>query len=45
MDWNASMQQTFEYYKIDPITWRDVELIDDIISCSISRDSNAETLG
>ena len=45
MDWNASMQQTFEYYKIDPITWCDVELIDDIISCSISRDSNAETLG
>ena len=45
MDWNASMQQTFEFYKIDPITWRDVELIDDIISCSISRDSTAETLG
>ena len=45
MDWNASMQQTFEYYKIDPITWRDVELIDDIISCSISRDLTAESLG
>lgn len=44
-DWTASMQQTFEYYIVDPGTWKDVKLIDDVISCSITRDSSADTLG
>lgn len=44
-DWSASMQQTFEYYVVDPFTWRDKELIPNVKSCSISRDSDADTLG
>lgn len=44
-DWMSSMQQTFEYYIVDPGTWRDKQLIDNVISCSIERDSDAETLG
>lgn len=44
-DWTASMQQTFEYYTVDPLTWKDVKKIDNVKSCSISRDSDAETLG
>lgn len=44
-DWSASMQQTFEYYVVDPITWRDTEKITNVKSCSIGRDSDAETLG
>lgn len=44
-DWLASMQQTFEYYTVDPNTWRDVKLLDHVRSCSISRDSTVETLG
>lgn len=44
-DWTASMQQTFEYYVVDPGTWKDVKRIDNVISCSISRDSEVETLG
>lgn len=44
-DWTASMQQTFEYYTVDPGTWKDVKLVDNVRSCSISRDSDAETLG
>jgi hypothetical protein len=44
-DWTASMQQTFEYYTVDPGTWKDVKRLDNVISCSISRDSSAETLG
>ena len=44
-DWTASMQQTFEYYIVDPGTWKDVKRLDNVISCSISRDSSAETLG
>lgn len=44
-DWLSSMQQTFEYYVVDPNTWRDKKHIDNVKSCSISRDSEAETLG
>lgn len=44
-DWLSSMQQTFEYYVVDPGTWKDVRLIDNVKSCTISRDSEAETLG
>ena len=44
-DWLNSMQQSFEYYIVDPNTWMDKKLIDNVISCTISRDSDAETLG
>lgn len=44
-DWTSSMQQTFEYYTVDPSTWKDVKLLDNVKSCTISRDSEAETLG
>ena len=44
-DWSSSMQQTFEYYIVDPGTWKDKERIDNVISCSINRDLEAETLG
>lgn len=44
-DWLASMQQTFEYYIVDPGTWRDVKRIDNVLSSTIERDSTVETLG
>lgn len=44
-DWLASMQQSFEYYTVDPGTWREVKRLDNITKCSITRDSSAETLG
>lgn len=44
-DWSSSMQQTFEYYVVDPGTWKDVRLLERVKSCSISRDSTVETLG
>lgn len=44
-DWLSSMQQTFEYYTVNPKTWGDVKLIDSVTSCTISRDAEAETLG
>jgi len=44
-DWLSSMQQTFEYYVVDPGTWKDVRKIDNVKSCTISRDSSAPTLG
>ena len=44
-DWTSTMQQTFEYYTVDPKTWKDIKLLDNVKSCTISRDSEAETLG
>ena len=44
-DWLSSMAQTFEYYMVDPNTWKDSKLIDNVISCTINRDAEAETLG
>lgn len=44
-DWLSSMQQTYEYYIVDPNTWGDVRRIDEVKSCTISRDETVETLG
>lgn len=45
INWADSMEQTFEYYIVDPGTWRDVRLIDTITSCDITHDTTSETLG
>ena len=45
VDWLASMQQTFEYYTVDPGTWKDNKLLSDVKMSSITRDSEVETLG
>lgn len=45
VDWLSSMQQTFEYYIVNPATWKDSKKIENVKSCSISRDSDAGTLG
>lgn len=45
MDWCSSMQQTYEFYEVDPSTWKDARRIDTIISCNITRDSGDSTLG
>lgn len=44
-DWKASMQQTFEYYVVDPNTWQDERKLDTVTASSISWDSSADTLG
>lgn len=44
-DWTKSMQQTFEYYQVDPGTWGDVKLIDNVKKCQIRRDMDSDTLG
>lgn len=45
VDWLSSMQQTFEYYIVDPDTWKETKLLDNVKSCSINRDSDVGTLG
>lgn len=43
--WAESMQQTFEYYIVDPNTWKDIKRIDTVLSSTINRDMTVETLG
>lgn len=45
IDWTASMQQTFDFYLVDPGTWKNVEKIDTITSASITYDTDSDTLG
>ena len=45
VDWLSSMQQTFEYYIVDPGTWKDIKRLDNVKSSTINRDSSVETLG
>lgn len=44
-DWSSSMQQTYEFYIVDPVTWKDEKQLDLVTSCTITRDSTVETLG
>lgn len=45
VDWLSSMQQTFEYYTVDPGTWKDAKKIDNVKSSTIERDAEVATLG
>lgn len=44
-DWREPMQQSFEYYVVDRITWKDVKPLEGVKSCSITRDLETDTLG
>lgn len=44
-NWLSTMQQTFEYYVVDPGTWRDVRLLSNVKSSTITRDDETETQG
>lgn len=45
VDWSASMEQTYEYYTVDPGTWKDVTQLKNVTSATINRDLTVETLG
>lgn len=45
IDWTKSMRQSFEFYVVDPNTWKDDTRIETIKSCTIKRDSSNATLG
>lgn len=44
-DWTKSMEQTYEYYEVDPATWTDHKQITNVISSSVKRDSSNDTGG
>lgn len=45
VDWSAPMQQTYEYYIVEPNTWKDLKPLNNIKTCTIKRDSGVETRG
>lgn len=45
INWHESMQQTFEFYRVDPATWNDAEQLFNFESATINRDKNSDTLG
>lgn len=45
VDWHSTMDQTFEFYVVDPASWKDKFILNTITSCTIDRDLSAETLG
>lgn len=44
-DWTKSMEQSYEYYTVEPTTLADLKRLDTVTSASFSRDADAETLG
>lgn len=44
-DWTKSMQQSYEYYTVEPSTLADLKRLDTVKSASFSRDAESETLG
>lgn len=44
-DWSASMQRTYEYYTVNPYTWRDDKKLTFVKSSTIDRDDEVDTLG
>lgn len=45
IDWTKGMQQTFEYFKVNPSTWNDYEQITTVISSNITKDTDSEMRG
>lgn len=43
-DWTKSMEQSYEYYTVEPTTLADIKRLDNVKSASFSRDSDTETL-
>lgn len=44
IDWRKSMTQSFEYYTVDPATWRDVRKLDTVKGCTITYDADSDTI-
>lgn len=44
-DWTKSMEQSYEYYTVDPTTLADIKRLDNVKKASFSRDSGSQTLG
>lgn len=44
-NWSSTMEQTYEFYVVDPGTWKDDKLLSSVKSCTITRDDESDTRG
>lgn len=44
-DWTKSMEQSYEYYTVEPTTLADIKRLDNVKTATFTRDSGVETLG
>ena len=44
-DWTKSMQQSYEYYTVEPTTLADIKRLDNVKRAKFTRELDAETLG
>lgn len=44
MDWTRSMQQTYEYYEVDPVSWQNKRRLNNIKTCTIKYDRTKDTI-
>lgn len=44
-NWTEPMTQTYEYYTVNPNTWKNVKKLDMVTASTITRDSSVDTLG
>lgn len=44
IDWTSSMRQTYEFYIVDPNTWKDAKPLNNVKSCTIDWDRTSETI-
>ena len=44
-DWTKSMQQSYEYYTVEPTTLADVKRLDNVKKANFTRELDSETLG
>ena len=45
VDWTASLEQTYEYFTVDPRTWKDIAPLKTVTNATVDRDLTVETLG
>ena len=45
IDWTAGMRQWYEFWKVSPVSWTDIELLDNVSGASITRDLTNASLG
>lgn len=43
-DWTRGMQQSYEYWEVDPRTWLDTEQLDTVTACDATRDAETDKI-
>lgn len=44
IDWSQPMRRSYEYWIVNPYTWKDERRLTNVTGCSITRDLSAETI-